>query len=277
MAQTAGSPSPPEPGGKLRLSRRAKAIIVGLALVEAALLLIFALPHWGEQRALAGESGSRAEKQRAPRHGPAGKDKKAADDKADSSASADESAGADESGAAGETEATDEAGGNSTGEDGKVSKDPEKLEALKKKLTDEQVNICFLKGTEPPFSGKYYRLKDPGEYRCAVCGLPLFESETKFDSGTGWPSFWDMAFPGAVSEAVDNSHGMQRIEVTCSACGSHLGHVFPDGPEPSGLRYCINSLSLEFIPAEELAREKAQKEGHSDPPVPGSATPGKES
>ncbi len=117
----------------------------------------------------------------------------------------------------------------------------------KKELTKEQYNVCFLKGTEPPGSGKYLHNNETGTYNCTVCGQKLFESETKYDSGTGWPSFWDMADSGAIKKEVDNSHGMTRTEVLCSKCGSHLGHVFDDGPQDkTGLRYCINSLSLEF-------------------------------
>lgn len=118
----------------------------------------------------------------------------------------------------------------------------------KNKLTKEQYNVCFLKGTEPPGSGLYLNNKDKGVYECVVCGQKLFESDTKYDSGTGWPSFWDTSTNSAIRKVSDVSLGMIRTEVLCSKCGSHLGHVFPDGPkDKTGLRYCINSLSLEFI------------------------------
>ena len=117
----------------------------------------------------------------------------------------------------------------------------------KKKLSPEAYNVCFLKGTEPPGSGKYLHNKAKGEYVCTVCDNKLFESDTKFDSGTGWPSFWDIAEPGVIRKVEDRGAGMVRTEVLCANCGSHLGHVFDDGPkDKTGLRYCINSLSLEF-------------------------------
>lgn len=113
-----------------------------------------------------------------------------------------------------------------------------------KPLPPELEHIARNKGTEPPFSGKYVNEKRSGVYHCAVCGAPLFASESKFDSGSGWPSFTTPEKTQAVEEHRDHSHGMLRTEVTCAGCQSHLGHVFPDGPGPTGLRYCINSLSL---------------------------------
>ena len=118
-------------------------------------------------------------------------------------------------------------------------------------LTPEQFQICRLGGTEPPFTGKYCDEKGGGVYSCACCGEELFNSETKYDSRSGWPSFWEPIKADRVGEVSDTNHGMQRIEVTCSRCDGHLGHVFNDGPEPTGLRYCINSASLLFKNNEE--------------------------
>ena len=110
-------------------------------------------------------------------------------------------------------------------------------------LSPEEFSVCRLHGTEAPFSGKFYDYKGEGTYRCVCCEAPLFESDTKFDSGTGWPSYFE-AIEDAVTEIKDTSHGMIRIEVRCATCDAHLGHVFPDGPEPTGQRYCINSVCL---------------------------------
>ena len=121
-----------------------------------------------------------------------------------------------------------------------------------KTLSPEQYEVLRRKGTERAFSGKYYNSKGKGVYRCAGCGNPLFDSDTKFDSGTGWPSYYQPVSADAVATEEDNSYGMIRTEVLCARCGGHLGHVFPDGPEPTGRRYCINSISLDFDPGAKL-------------------------
>ena len=117
------------------------------------------------------------------------------------------------------------------------------------RLSPEQYAVCRCSATERAFTGRFWNHKAAGTYHCAACAAPLFGSEAKYDSGSGWPSYWQPVAPDAVTRHVDQSHGMERVEVKCARCGSHLGHVFPDGPPPTGRRYCINSAALDFRPA----------------------------
>ena len=119
----------------------------------------------------------------------------------------------------------------------------------REELTPEQYEVLRRKGTEPPFTGRYVHSKEDGVYRCAGCGAELFSSDTKFESGTGWPSFYEPKDKSNIELIEDRSHGMVRTEVVCASCGGHLGHVFPDGPAPTGQRYCMNSCSLELDPS----------------------------
>ena len=120
------------------------------------------------------------------------------------------------------------------------------LEEWKSILTPDQFEVCINKGTEPPFTGKYYNNKEKGMYKCVCCGESLFKSDTKFDSGSGWPSFWEALSEEKIEYISDTTFGTLRTEVNCKKCGAHLGHVFDDGPKPSNLRYCINSISLKL-------------------------------
>ncbi len=147
-------------------------------------------------------------------------------------------------------------------EDGTVKKIEKSDSDWKAELTDEQYHVLREEGTERAFTGKYNDFKGDGVFVCAACGLPLYDSQTKFDSGTGWPSFYQPVKHEFVDEVVDNSFGMKRTEVECARCGGHLGHVFNDGPKPTGLRHCINSVSLNFVD-----REAYQQEMSGDQPA----------
>ncbi len=132
-------------------------------------------------------------------------------------------------------------------------------ERLAAELTDEERAIILFHGTETPFCGGLLSNKRSGVYVCRLCALPLFEASSKFDSGTGWPSFFDVYADGHVKQLRDSSHGMVRTEIRCQRCDGHLGHVFPDGPPPTGLRYCLNSISLEFVDDEQPLPDKLQR------------------
>jgi len=134
----------------------------------------------------------------------------------------------------------------------------ERSDAEWRRLLDENAyRVLRQQGTEPPFRNAYWNSKEPGRYLCAGCGAALFSSERKYDSGTGWPSFYQALDPDRIEEVADRSHGMVRTEARCRRCGGHLGHVFPDGPEPTGLRYCINSAALDFVPADDADKTGA--------------------
>lgn len=133
-------------------------------------------------------------------------------------------------------------------------------EDWRKELTPEQYAVLRERGTEAPWTGKYAEFHGKGVYKCAACGRELFSSDNKYDSGTGWPSFYKPIRSGSIEERADTSHGLRRTEVVCSHCGGHLGHLFYDGPDPTGLRYCINSVAVDFLEKEEPAPKPEQSE-----------------
>ncbi|MGQ0635450.1 MAG: peptide-methionine (R)-S-oxide reductase MsrB [Planctomycetaceae bacterium] len=138
-------------------------------------------------------------------------------------------------------------------------------------LTRQQYKVARRKGTERAYSGAYWKTKDDGIYLCVCCGQPLFDSKTKYESRTGWPSFWDPIDKDAVANAVDRSESEVRIEVLCSRCDAHLGHVFPDGPRPTGQRYCMNSASLKLVDRSAVSESKSSSADQSQPDKPGAA------